>query len=85
MKQYGFKYHDLFFSKSKFELCEKLKVQIFVDDHPRVIEDIHTVGIRTIFVDSLKNKKVATSEGIIRCGTSFQIYETINAILNGDI
>jgi len=77
----GVKYHELLFDEEKSQLAKERGIEIFVDDHPKVVEAMHNVGVTTLFMDIPKNRKNFTSEGIYRVKNWDEVYLTIEGLL----
>lgn len=77
LNKYGFKYHKLFHSATKTELCSDLGIQVFVDDHPTIVETMNEINVQAVFVDCSKNKDIETHESIHRAENWKDIYDFI--------
>lgn len=81
LSEKGIKYHEIFFDEEKSQLAKEKKIELFIDDHPIVVEAMFKAEIKTIFMDIPKNRKNFTSEGIYRVKNWDEAYLTIEGLL----
>lgn len=84
LAEHNFKYHKLIHSETKVQECLDEKIDLFVDDHPTVIQNISKVNIPSIFVDLPKNVDIAMPRSIYiwRAKDFNEINKCIEKILN---
>lgn len=86
LKSNGFKFHGVYHSKTKVEICKKLGIQVFIDDHPIIINNLNKAGIVCILADVPKNKYIEVDNDIYRSSSAENIYKIItNLISEGSI
>lgn len=81
LKENGVSYHDIFFDEEKSKLAKDLGIELFFDDHPKVVEAMKNVGIETIFMDLPKNREIQVSDGIYRVKNWEEAYIVIERFL----
>lgn len=77
----GIKYHELIFDEEKGQIAKEKGIEIFVDDHPKVVEAMFKAGVETIFMAIPKNRNNFTSEGIYRVKNWDESYSVIEGLL----
>lgn len=80
----GFRYHKLIHSETKIQEALDEKIDLFVDDHPKIIENMAKTRIPAIFVDLPKNVDIAMPRSIYvwRAKNFNEINKCIDKILN---
>ena len=82
LKDNGFKFNGVYHSDTKVEICKKLKIQFFVDDHVKIINNLNKEGITCILADIPKNKYVNVDDGVYRASNSKEVYSIISSLIS---
>jgi Uncharacterized conserved protein len=77
----GFLYHQIYHDKYKVDLCKKLGISIFIDDHIGIINNMNQQGINCILVEFYKNNMLDIDDRIKRATNSLEIFNYIEQFI----
>lgn len=61
LDNHGFKYHKLFMGHiDKREICNENNINLFIDDSLKTCEEIESIGIKTLLMESRRTKEMDT-------------------------
>ena len=61
LDNHGFKYHKLFMGHiDKRKICDKNSINLFIDDSLKTCEEIESIGIKTLLMESRRTKEMDT-------------------------